>query len=194
MKHKIITISRQFGSGGRTIGKELAKKLGIPCYDRELIEMVAKESGFSEEYIQENSEHTMNRGLLSSIFSDRVYDTPYTQDVIWNVQEQVICKLAEKGPCVIVSRCADYILREKADCLRVYVHATAEKRAERIVRVYGERDETPEERVADKDARREAYYQKYTGQQWGDARNYHIALDSGEIGIEKCVSILEDLY
>ena len=117
MKHKIITISRQFGSGGRTIGKELAKKLGIPCYDRELIEMVAKESGFSEEYIQENSEHTMNRGLLSSIFSDRVYDTPYTQDVIWNVQEQVICKLAEKGPCVIVGRCADYILREKADCM-----------------------------------------------------------------------------
>ena len=194
MKNRIITISRQFGSGGRTIGKEVAAKLGIPCYDKELIELFARESGFSEEYIKENSEHTVNKGWLSSVFSDRVYDTPYTQDVLWNVQQKVILDLAQKGPCVIVGRGADYILKNEADCLRVYVHAEADKRAERIVAVYGETDEPAAKRIEDKDKRRRAYYQQYTGKNWGDAENYHICLDSGKIGRDACVRILTELY
>jgi len=194
MKHKFIAVSRQFGSGGRTVGKEVAERLGIPCYDQELIEMLAQKSGFSEAYIKENSEDAVYTNLLSSIFSDRVYDTPITQDVLWEAQRKVILELAEKGPCVIVGRCADYILKENPECLRVYIHADAQKRAERIVQVYGEREDSPTKRIADKDKRRKAYYQKYTGEKWGDAENFHITLDSGELGIETCVDILKQLY
>ena len=194
MKHRIITVSRQFGSGGRTIGKLLAAKLDIPCYDSELIRMFAEESGFSEEYISSNSEHTMKKGWLSEIFSDRVYDTPHTQDVLWEVQQKVIRDLAEKGPCVIVGRGADYILKDREDCLRVYVHADEALRAKRVLEVYGERESPVHERIADKDARRRAYYEKYTACKWGDADNYHITLDSLALGLETCVNILESLY
>ncbi len=193
MKHRIITISRQFGSSGRSIGKAVAVQLGIPCYDQELIAMAAKESGFSEEYVKKDSEYTRS-GLLSGLFSDRVYDTPITQDVLWEAQKKVILELAEKGPCVIVGRCADHILKDNADCLRVFIHADDEKRAERIVNVYGETDTVPAKRIADKDKSRKAYYQKYTGAVWGNAENYHIALDSGELGAETCVKILCGLY
>ena len=193
MKHRIITISRQFGSGGRSIGKAVAAQLEIPCYDQELIAMAAKESGFSEEYVKKDSEYTRT-GLLSGLFSDRVYDTPITQDVLWEAQKKVILDLAEKGPCVIVGRCADHILKNHADCLRVFIHADDEKRAERIVNVYGETDTAPAKRIADKDKSRKAYYQKYTGAVWGNAENYHIALDSGELGAETCVKILCELY
>lgn len=95
---------------------------------------------------------------------------------------------------MIVGRCADYILRGKADCLRVFVHADMEFRAERIVKVYGERDESPEQRLRDKDKRRAAYYRFYTDMKWGDARNYDAALNSGTIGIEKCADLIRDLY
>lgn len=193
MKHRIITISRQFGSGGRSIGKAVAAQLGIPCYDQELIAMAAKESGFSEEYVKKDSEYTRS-GLLSGLLSDRVYDTPITQDVLWEAQKKVILQLAEKGPCVIVGRCADHILKDYADCLRVFIHADDEKRAERIVNVYGETDTAPAKRIADKDKSRKAYYQKYTGTVWGNAENYHIALDSGELGAETCVKLLCELY
>lgn len=193
MKHRIITISRQFGSGGRSIGKEVAKQLEIPCYDQELIALAAKESGFSEEYVKQDSEHTRT-GLLSGLFSDRVYDTPITQDVLWEAQKKVILDLAKKGPCVIVGRCADHILRDSVDCLRVFIHADTGKRAQRIVTVYGETADSPEKRIADKDKSRKAYYQKYTGTVWGNAENYHITLDSGELGAETCIKILCDLY
>ena len=194
MKHRIITISRQFGSGGRSIGKEVAAKLGIPCYDQNLIELFAKESGFSEEYIKNDGELAAHKNILSSIFSDRVYDTPYTQDVLWEAQRKVILELAEKESCVIVGRCADFILKDTADCLRVYIHADDEFRANRIVEVYGEREDAPAKRIADKDKRRKAYYQKYTNTIWGDADNYHIALDSAALGFDTCINILTDLY
>ena len=194
MKYKTIAISRQFGSGGRTVGKQVAGKLGIPCYDQELIEMIASESGFSAEYIKSADEQTQKGGLFGGLFADRVYDTPITQDVVWDVQKKLIQELAEKGPCVIVGRCADYVLRDKEDCLRVYIHADIDKRMDRIVDVYGESEETPRKRVEDKDKRRKAYYEKYTDQKWGAAENFHIALDSGELGLETCEKILLDLY
>lgn len=97
-------------------------------------------------------------------------------------------------PCVIVGRCADYILRDKADCLKVFIHADMKFRAERIVKVYGESDASPEQRIRDKDKRRAAYHRFYTNMKWGDAHNYDISLNSGKIGIEKCVSIIKNLY
>lgn len=192
MNNRIITISREFGSGGRTIGREVAKKLGIPCYDAELIQKIAEESGFAADYIKEEGEYASG-GLFSPYLSNRVMG-PTNQDKLWAIQEKIILELAEKGPCVIVGRCADYILKDKADCLTVFIHASMEYRAERIVKEYGEREETPQQRLKDKDKRRAAYHRFYTDMKWGYAQNYQVCLDSGKLGIEKCVEILADLY
>ncbi len=192
MSNRIITISREFGSGGRTIGKKVAEKLGIPCYDGELLQKIAEESGFAEEYVKDAGEYVLS-GFLSTVFSNRTLGTT-NGDRLWQLQFDLITDLAKKGPCVIVGRCADYILRDKADCLRVFIHASMEYRAERIVKVYGERAESPEQRLRDKDKRRAAYHRFYTNMKWGHAQNYHICLDSGELGIEKCVEIIAGLF
>ena len=194
MKNRIITISREFGSGGRTVGKQAAQKLSIPCYDQELIEKIAEESGFAPAYIKEQGEYVVRAGWLSNALAGRFSNGLTTQDQLWLLQRKVILELAEKGPCVIVGRCADYILRNEADCLTAFIHADMEKRGQRIVEIYGEREESPEKRLRDKDKRRAAYYQMYTDMTWGDARHYHVALDSGVLGIETCVSILAGLY
>lgn len=192
MKNRIITISREFGSGGRTIGKKVAEQLGIPCYDSELIHQIAQESGFAESYIKDAGEYAPS-GFVASLLSNRSFG-PTNEDYLWQIQHKIILDLAEKGPCVIVGRCADYILRDKADCLKVFIHASMEYRADRIVREYGERAETPEQRLKDKDKRRAAYHRFYTDMKWGHAQNYHITLDSGVLGIDKCVDIIKQLY
>lgn len=194
MKNRIITISREFGSGGRTIGRQAAARLGIPCYDQELIEKVAQESGFAEEYVCEQGEYAQHGGWFANALSGRLPQGISVQDYIWTVQKRVILDLADKGPCVIVGRCADYILRDVADCLRVFVHADMEKRAERIVRLYGETAEAPQKRLKDKDKRRAAYYRFYTDEEWGNVRGCHIALDSGALGIDVCTDILVSLF
>ncbi len=192
--NKIITISRQFGSGGRTIGKEVAKKLGIPCYDEELINKVAERSGLAKEYIAERGEYAPAKSWLGNMFAGRDQNGHSIRDDVWNIQSEVIQELAEKESCVIVGRCADYILRDNPECLKVFIHASMEDRAERIVKLYGEREEKPEQRLIEKDKRRKAYYQIYTDAEWGNAANYHISLDSGKFGIDKCVEIITDLY
>jgi cytidylate kinase len=194
MKNRIITISREFGSGGRTIGKETAQRLGIPCYDQELIEKIAQESGFTKDFIAEKGEYASHGSWLFSMISDRDMNGNSTQDYLWDIQRKVIIELAEKESCVIVGRCADYILKDKADCLTAFIHSDFDKRAERIVNRYGERTDSPEKRLKDKDARRSAYYKFYTGEKWGNIKNYHITLNSGVLGIEKCIDILADLY
>lgn len=195
MSNRIITISREFGSGGRTIGREAAEKLGIPCYDSELIEKIAQESGLAKEYIADKGEYAPHGSWLANAFSSgRSYNGTSTQDYLWSVQRQVICDLAEKESCVIVGRCADYLLQDSQNCLKVFIHASMEKRAARIVRVYGEREDSPEKRLRDKDKKRKSFYQFYTDMEWGKAQNYHVSLDSGELGIEKCVEIIAGLY
>ena len=194
MKNRIITISREFGSGGRTIGREVASKLSIPCYDEALIEKIAEKSGFAQAYIKERGEYAPSSSWFGNALAERDYRGHSAQDDLWNAQSAVIRELAEKEPCVIVGRCADYILRDAADCLTVFIHASMEKRAERIVQVYGERDDSPEKRLADKDKRRRAYYQLYTDTEWGKVQNYQIALDSGIIGINRCAGIIAALY
>ncbi len=162
-KKRIITISREFGSGGRTIGRKLADQLGIPCYDSELIERIA-----------------IGKGLAG-------------QDS-WKYQSEVIRDIVDRGSCVIVGRCADFILKDTVDCLTVFIHADLAFRADRIVRVYGERDTAPEQRVREMDKQRAAYHRRYTDQKWGQAKDYHVCLDSGVLGIDKCVEILSRLY
>ena len=192
MKNRVITISREFGSGGRTIGKMTADRLGIPCYDSELIQKIAQESGFAETYVRTMDESAPT-GFMASAFSTRAFG-PTNEDYLWDTQRKVILDLAEKGPCVIVGRCADYILRDRADCLTAFIHASMDYRANRIVSVYGERPESPEQRIREKDKRRAAYHRFYTDMKWGDAKNYMIALDSGRIGLERCVEVLVGIY
>lgn len=192
MKNRIITISREFGSGGRTVGKRTAEQLGIPCYDRELIQKIAGKSGFAEGYIKSLDE-TAPGGFLASAFSNRTFGQT-NEDYLWNMQRKVILELAEQGPCVIVGRCADFILRDQADCLTVFIHADLAFRAQRIVQVYGEREDSPEQRIRDKDKRRAAYHRFYTDMKWGYAKNYQISLDSGLLGIDACVEVLKMLY
>ena len=186
--NKIITVSRQFGSGGRTIAREVAQRLNIPCYDHEIIEKVQEDSGFTKEYINEYGENS-STGILTSMFG-----TSFGRDLVWTSQRKVICHLAHDGPCVIVGRCADHILRGKAELFKVFIHADIKKRAERIVSVYGESDVGLIKRIKEHDKRRAAYYRYYTDEEWGIAKNYDISLDSGKFGIEKCVDIIVDLY
>ena len=192
MSNRIITISREFGSGGRTIGKKTAEKLGIACYDAELIQKIAQESGFSPDYVKEAGEYSAS-GWLEPFFANRSMG-PTNQDKLWTIQRNIIVELAEKESCGIVGRCADFILRDKADCLNVFIHADMDFRTRHILTEYGDREEKPEQRLKDKDKRRAAYYRFYTDMKWGQAQNYHLSLNSGVIGIDKCVDILTSLY
>ena len=192
MENRIITISREYGSGGRMIGRKLAEKLGIHCYDADLIQRIVEKSGYSADFVKEEGESAA-AGVFSTFLADRTRGLT-TQDNLWNVQCQVIAELADKESCVIVGRCADYILRARADCLTVFIHADKETREERISTEYGVPEDSVVRRRKEKDKRRAAYYQFYTDMKWGDARNYHICLDSGELGIDKCVEILAQLY
>ncbi len=192
MKQGIITISREFGSGGRTIGKAVAQKLGIPCYDAELITEMAKQSGFAEDYVREAGEYAPG-GLLNSMFTSRA-GGPTNEDILWQIQCNIVAQLAKKGPCVIVGRCGDYILRDRPDVLKVFVHADMAFRAKRIVEVYGQREESPEQRLKDKDKRRSTYYRFYTGRKWGQLDTYDLMLNSGVLGIEKCTELICTIF
>ena len=197
MEKKIITISREFGSGGRTIGHLVAEKLGIPFYDKELVDQIALETGFAPKFVEENGEHAPGSSRLAYAFAAQgvpgVMHGLSTADFLWNIQCNVILQLAEKGPCVIVGRNADYILKDRTDCLHAFIHASMDYRADRIVRLYGESEKSPQARLTEKDKRRKVNYQHYTGQTWGMADNYDICLDSGVIGIEKCAEIIVEL-
>ena len=197
MEKKIITISRQFGSGGRTIGREVADKLGIPFYDKELVDQIAMESGFAPQFIEEHGEHSPGRSLLSYAFAPQgvpgIMNGLSTADFLWNIQCSVILQLAEKGPCVIVGRNADYILKDREDVLHVFIHADEESRADRIVRLYGESEKSPKARLNEKDKRRKINYQHYTGRTWGAAENYDVCFNSGVLGVEYCAQVIVDM-
>ena len=194
MKKNIITISRQFGSGGRTVGRLVAEKLGIPFYDKELVEHIALESGFAPKFVEEHGEHAPGKSLLAYAFAPQgvpgVMNGLSTADFLWNIQCGVILQLAEKGPCVIVGRNADYILKDREDVLHAYIHADMDFRADRIVRLYGESEKSPQTRLNEKDKRRKLNSQHYTGRTWGASENYDICLDTSVIGVERAADII----
>ncbi len=191
--NKVITISREFGSGGRTVGKLVAEKLGIPCYDQEIIQKIAQESGYCEEFIAEKTEKPHSK-LFGNTFAYRDHYGNSIQDKIWLAQLKAIVEVANKGPCVIVGRCADYILEGTSDLIKVFIHADTKAKAERIVEQYGESDLAPEKRLKEKDKRRAAYYQVNTDRKWGDIKNYDITLSTSSLGIERCADIIAELY
>ena len=198
MEKKIITISREFGSGGRTIGRKVAEELGIPFYDKELVEQIAVESGFAPKFVEEHGEHSPTGSFFSYAFAPQgvpgIMNGLSTADFLWNIQCSVILQLADQGPCVIVGRNADYILKDRPDALHVYVFADTPYRAERIVRLYGESEKSPEQRLHEKDKRRRVNYQHYTGRTWGQAQNYDLCLDTGVLGEEFCTDVIVKAY
>ena len=199
MSIKVITISREFGSGGRTIAKAVAARLNVPYYDKELVDKIALETGFAPEYVAEESEYSRSRSFLSYVFAatapggDGKFIGISNADKLWAEQCKIIQRFADEGPCVIVGRCSDYILRERTDCLNVFIHAPIEYRAERIVRLYGETTTSPVKRLEDKDAKRRIHYKHYTDRVWGAAQNYHLSLDSSLLGTDYCVDLIVDV-
>lgn len=193
MSFDVITVSREFGSGGRTIAKETANRLGYAYYDNEIVTEIAVRSGFSEKFVREFGEYAGHTGSLLYCLSIGAGSTGTGMspaDSLYVFQQNFIREAAQKGKCVIVGRCADHILRDRDDVLNVFIHADKKFRADRIVRLYGESADAPEKRLSEKDKKRRTYYRYYTEREWGAAQNYHISFDSGVIGIERCAEIL----
>lgn len=193
MSKRIITISRQFGSGGHTIARSVADRLGIAFYDSELITEVARKSGLSEDFIREHEEYASHSNsflyqLAMSTTGSTGYPSVYQK--LYEAQTRVIEEIAEKDSCVIVGRCADFILRERTDVLHIFIHADNEHRAAHILERYGATDKSTAQRIKDKDSRRRNYYRFHTDREWGVCANYHMALDSGCLGEEMCVDLI----
>ena len=185
--NRIITISRQFGAGGRSVGKLVAEKLGIECYDGILVDKLAEETGFEKEYIKDTGDSSLESKLMS-FFSGHAGAAQ--QDYLWLAESRIIERLAEKGPCVIIGRSADFMLRHHENVVNVFLHASMEYRIHRIMEIYGEKERINEKVLNDMDKRRAAYYQFYTDRKWGDAANYTLTLDTSVIGVEKCAEII----
>lgn len=193
MKYNVITISRELGSGGRYIGEELAKKLNISFYDSQIISKVAEETGFAEDFVQQAGEYSPFKSIFSYSLVTRDSSGSSLEDYVYSVQRKLILELAEKGPCVIVGRCADYILSERTDCLNVFVHGNIEDKVVRVMKYKNIGEKEARRLIKDTDKRRRVNYNYYTDRQWGKSQNYDICLNSTSIGTDNCVNILYDM-
>ena len=190
MAKRIITISREFGSGGRFIGEEVAKKLGIAYYDKNIIGQIAEKSGLSPEYIQENAELSPKKGLFAYAFSGRDITGKSVEDMVYEAQRNIILELAEKEPCVIIGRNADYILQDRDDVLNVFIHGDMLEKIKRITGLYNVKEKEAVKMMADTDKRRRTNYSFYTDQNWGKASNYTLCLNSSQLGYDRCEMII----
>lgn len=190
MAKRIITISREFGSGGRFIGEEVAKKLGIAYYDKNIINQIAEESGLSPDYIQESAELSPKKGILAYALAGRDITGKSVEDMVYEVQRKVILELAEKEPCVIIGRNADFILKDRDDVLNVFIHGNMPEKTERICRLYNVSEKEAVKMMTDTDKRRMTNYNFYTDQRWGKASNYTLCLNSSQLGYDKCEEII----
>ena len=190
MTKRIITISREFGSGGRFIGAEVAKKLGIAYYDKNIINEIAKKSGLSPEYVQESAELSPKKGLLAYALAGRDITGRSVEDIVYEAQRNVILDLAEKEPCVIIGRNADYILKDRDDVLNVFIHGDTPEKIQRITRLYNVEEQKAVKMMVDIDKRRMANYNFYTNQKWGKADNYTLCLNSSQLGYDRCEKII----
>ncbi|MBR3569803.1 MAG: cytidylate kinase-like family protein [Oscillibacter sp.] len=194
MKKYIVTISREYGAGGHSIGKRVAEELGIPIYDKDIVKQTAEASGYSPELVESEGEDiSRTDSIIRGIVASSVFYSD-SQDVIHDVQQAIILKFAQAGPCVIVGRCADEVLRKAGiDGLHVFIYADEERRAVRVGEMLGSSNATEIRRLMSrKDASRHAYYNRYAGKKWGDGRNYHMTLDSGVLGYDLCVKLIVD--
>lgn len=187
----IITISREHGSGGRMIGKQLSNQMGIPFYDHELIEIAANSSEISQNFF-EHAEENGSGGLWSELGMEVQHDLSLNDKAFLH-QSSVIRDIAHRESCIIVGRCADYVLRDHPNILKVFIYADLDSRKERIANIYKEADEKALSKIEKTDKKRASYYKHYTGQEFGEAKNYDICLNSSLIGIDKCVEVIQSV-
>lgn len=186
----VITIGRQYGSGGRIIGRKVAEKLGIKFYDNELLDKVSLESGLSVEYLKQNDEKKDN--IFSYIGLNDFSNVETASTKVSVAQFQTIRSLAEKEDCVIVGRCADYVLSEHQDTINIFIHAPLEDRINRAINEYGVDKKKAKDFVIKYDKKRSGYYNYFTDKKWGVAENYHLSLSSS-LGEDICVELIVKL-
>ncbi len=196
---KVITISRQYGSGGREIGDKLAKELGVKFYDNEIITRAAKESGYAEAAFHRAEEKATNSllysiamGLNSYGNQDFGFSNLSLDDRIYLAQAEIINKIAAEGPCVIVGRCADYVLRNNPNLVNVFIWAKIENRVKRAITMYGMPEQKAEDQILKIDKRRANYYNYHASEKWGRTDNYQISIQSDYLGIDKSVQIIKE--
>ena len=192
MAKRIITISREFGSGGRFIGEEVAKKLGIAYYDKEMIGQIAEQAGLSSVYVRENAELSPKEGWFAYAFSGRDITGKSVEDMVYEAQRKVIMEIAEKENCVIVGRNADFILKDRKDVLNVFIHGSIPEKVRRICSLYNVTEVDAIKMINDIDKRRRTNYNFYTEQKWGMAENYTMSLNSSVLGYDLCQKIIID--
>ena len=192
----VITIGREFGSGGHEIGQKLAERLGIKCYDKELLELAAKESGLCQELFASQDEKPTNSFLYSLVmdtyslgYSNSYVDMPINHKVFL-AQFDAIKKLAQKESCVIVGRCADYALEDDPFEVSVWVKASLDKRVDRIKKMYDLSESKATDLIQKTDKKRASYYNYYSSKKWGEAKSYDLCLDSGELGIDGSIELI----
>lgn len=196
----IITIGREFGSGGHEIGEKLAKKLGIPCYDKELLKRAAEESGMCTELFENHDERPTSSFLYNLVmdtysfgYSNSTYvDMPISHKVFL-AQFDAIKKVADEGPCVIVGRCADYALADREDCLHFFIHASMDTRIQNILNRFADLKNDKgkaKDMIVKKDKQRANYYNYFSSKKWGVAESYHLSVDSGILGVDGTVEML----
>ena len=200
MTNTIITIGREFGSGGCEIGHKLAEKLGIKCYDKDMLDLAAKESGICQEIFESHDEKPTNSFLYSLVmdtysfgYSSGSYTDMPLNHKVFLAQFDAIKKIAEEGPCVLVGRCADYALEERDDVLSVFIHADLEDRIKNVAKLNELPDNKAKDLIHKTDKRRASYYNYYTNKKWGDAESYDICMNSSKFGVDGCVKAIKDL-
>ena len=197
MDHYVITIARGYGSGGKTIGKMLSKKLDIPFYDRELLRMASDDSGIHERLFGQADERVKPglRKPFGKVYKGELLppesDDFVSDDNLFNYQAKIIKELADTRSCVIVGRCADFILQDRPNVIKLFVHAPFESCVKTVMDMYSLPQKEAEKKIQDTDRHRGDYYKYYTGRNWDNAKNYDLCLNSAELGFDKCVEIVE---
>lgn len=198
MANQIITIGREFGSEGQYVGAELAKRLGVKLYDKELLQQAAKESGFCEEIFENHDEKPTNSFLYSLVmdtYSANGYSTASFLDMPLNhkvflAQFETIKKIAERESCIIVGRCADYALAGHPNCINVFIKADMDFRIKMVAKRLNVTENKAKEMISKQDKQRASYYNYYTSKKWGDSKSYNLCLDSSKLGIDGCVEMI----
>lgn len=198
--NSVITIGREFGSGGREIAMKLGEELGIKVYDKELLQRAAKESGICEELFQTHDEKPTNSFLYSLVmdtyslgYSSGTYTDMPINHKVFLAQFDAIKKIAEEGPCIMVGRCADYALESFKHCVNIFIHADLDARIRRIARIYDLTDAKAKDMIVKNDKKRASYYDYYTNKRWGEAQSYDFCLNSSKLGIDGTVEAIKHL-
>lgn len=191
---RIITISREFGSGGRAIGEEVAKRLGISYYDKKIIEEVAKETGFAEEFVEKKGEYSPFKNSFAYALVGRDSNGISVDDYLYSAQRKIIMNIAEESPCVIVGRCADDILSDRNDCVNIFIHGNEDAKIKCIMERSGVSEREAARLMKEMDKRRSINYRYHTEKIWGLASNYDVSLNSSTLGAEKCIELIIQLY